>query len=612
VSDPANLSVFYFNESIGTFEPVESTVDPESHTVTGNTSHFSTFAIFYIPTWNALFDAEMNLGRGDGGGADVVNVDVVFVMDSSGSMSWNDPYGYRKTAAKNFVGSLLSGDRAAVVDFDSYARLIRPFTSDFNAVNSSINSLDADGGTDIGSGVNNANNHLIYFGDPKHAWMEILLTDGEGSYSSYYTQKAKNNNITIYTIGLGNYVDTNLLTGIATATGGKYFSVSTASDLPSVFRTISQEIEVIDTDKDGIADTTESTGFRDGFGNWYYTNPANPDTDGDGLLDGEEAGNVTTVGEKVFFKISSNPTKADSDSDGVDDLTENEYGTEPLISDSDGDKLSDGDEFGIGTDPLLKDTDGDRYNDYVEHNDPDYDPLIYEVRYSYTEISREVALGAVLGEWGAGDHDSLYYLAGWMLSGFVAVGDIRDITSSITNGDGLGTLLNALALIPGYGDAAKVTATISKFVAEHPHMIFAVAGFVAKHVDDSIDMVRKTYGNAIVDSLKAKGLKDDDITQLVKKNVNLRELHTAYKIGDDLVYVTTKQHKHVIDRHVTGTIKGKPGKSTDFFPTGNQVRPGTTTPKVMNVQDVDTLIKESIQFGKRTTEGNTFVYTWNP
>jgi hypothetical protein len=49
VPDPANLSVFYFNESIGTFEPVESTVDPVSHTVTGLTSHFSIFAVFYVP-----------------------------------------------------------------------------------------------------------------------------------------------------------------------------------------------------------------------------------------------------------------------------------------------------------------------------------------------------------------------------------------------------------------------------------------------------------------------------------------------------------------------------------------------------------------------------------
>ena len=64
--------------------------------------------------------------------------------------------------------------------------------------------------------------------------MVILLTDGQGSYSDYYTQQAINNNFTVYTVGLGSDVDTALLTGIATSTGGQYFSVSTAEDLPDV------------------------------------------------------------------------------------------------------------------------------------------------------------------------------------------------------------------------------------------------------------------------------------------------------------------------------------------------------------------------------------------
>uniref|UniRef100_UPI0013EBE229 hypothetical protein n=1 Tax=Methanolobus psychrotolerans TaxID=1874706 RepID=UPI0013EBE229 len=263
-------------------------------------------------------------------------------------------------------------------------------------------------------------------------------------------------------------------------------------------------------------------------------------------------------------------------------------------------------------DPLLKDTDGDGYDDYVEYHDADHDPLVYEVRYGYLEIGRELVLGAVLGEWGADDHDSTYYMSGWLLSGFVAVGDVRDIAASIWNGDGLGTLLNALALVPGYGDAAKVTTTVSKFVAKHPHTIFAVAGFVVKHVDESIDIVRKTYGNAIVDSLKAKGLSDDDVIQLVKKNIDLNELHTAYKIGEDVVYVTLKRDLHVEGRHITGILKGKTGQKTHFFPTGNQVRLGMTTPAIMTKQDVENLVKQSIEFGNKVPKNGRVVYTWNP
>jgi hypothetical protein len=613
VEDPSQLSIFYFDETLGTFVEIESTIDPVNHKVTGNTSHFSTFAIFYVPNWNAIFEADMNLGRG---GTDVVYVDVMFTMDSSGSMSWNDPSGYRKTAAQSFVGALISGDRAGVVDFDYYASVTRSLTDNLNAVNSSIDNLDSSGGTNIGAGVGVANKHLINSGNPEHAWMMILLTDGIGSYSSHYTQQAADNNITIYTIGLGSGVNSGLLASIATATGGQYYPVASADQLPEVFRNISGEIEPTDTDGDGLPDVTETEGFRDGFGHWYTTDPNDPDTDGDGLSDGEEAGELVEVDGRTYFKLLSDPTKVDSDGDWIDDLSENEYGTEPLISDTDGDGLIDGEEFGIGTDPLLMDTDGDGYNDYVEYYDPDHDPLVYEKRYSIFEIGRELVLGAILGEWGSDDHDSLYYMAGWMLSGFIVVGDIRDIAVSIWNGDGIGILLNALALIPGYGDAAKVTVTISKFVTKHPHMIFNVAVFVIKHVDESIDIVRKTYGDAIVDRLKTNGLDDNDIIKLVKNRVDLDELKFVSKIGDDVFYITKKDWDHIIGRHIDGSVK--PNIYTSFFPTGRKIsadikRTEFTLPKTMDDSNAVDVVFETIEKGSPNTKfKGVDEYIYNP
>lgn len=535
VTDPTNLSLFYFNESAGTFEPVESTVDPVNHTVTGLTSHFSTFAIFYVPTWNALFEAEMNLGREGGNGSNVVYVDVVFAMDSSGSMSWNDPNGYRKTAAKNFVGSLLSEDRAGVVDFDSYSSLIRPLTSDFNAVNSSINSLDASGGTNIGAGMSTANSHLINSGDPEHAWMVILLTDGQGSYSNTYTQQAINNNITVYTVGLGSDVDTALLTGIATATGGQYFSVSTAEDLPDVFRTISEEIEPTDTDGDGIPDITETTGFRDGFGNWYYTDSNNSDTDGDGLLDGDEAGVVTTVDGRVFFHFISNPLKIDSDNDGIDDPDEEEFSCAALDPDTDNDWLNDGFELEIGTEPTLTDTDFDGLGDFAEHYHPLFDPLVYEKHYSNEEISREFVLGAVLGEFGYDNHDSFYYLAGHIVSGLVALGDIRDMGASIIDGNVVDTLLNCLGLVPLGGDAAKILTNIGQFVAKHADEAGDIAIFSAKFIPAGA--FREQAVEAVIDSsdelkdarngLIAKGFTDNAVKKLTAEGIDIIKFNEA-------------------------------------------------------------------------------------
>jgi len=56
----------------------------------------------------------------------------------------------------------------------------------------------------------------------------------------------------------------------------------------------------------------------------------------------------------------------DSDNDGLLDVDEATYGTDPLLPDTDGDGLYDGVEVAGGTDPLLSDTDGDGFDDGME------------------------------------------------------------------------------------------------------------------------------------------------------------------------------------------------------------------------------------------------------
>ena len=112
-----------------------------------------------------------------------------------------------------------------------------------------------------------------------------------------------------------------------------------------------------DTDGDGLTDGEEVKR--------YHTNPLNPDTDGDGLSDGEEV-----------HKYRTDPTKWDTDGDGLSDGDEIfKYHTNPLNSDTDGDGLLDGEEvLKFHTDPLKVDTDGDGLTDWEEvkiyHTDP--------------------------------------------------------------------------------------------------------------------------------------------------------------------------------------------------------------------------------------------------
>lgn len=136
-----------------------------------------------------------------------------------------------------------------------------------------------------------------------------------------------------------------------------------------------------DTDGDGLNDGEEV--------NEYKTNPLNSDTDGDGLKDGAEVkdhktdplnkdtdGDGLTDGDEVN-RYKTNPTNQDTDGDGLKDGAEvNTHGTDPLKADTDGDSLNDGSEVNTHkTNPLAKDTDGDQLEDGEEVNKYRTNPL---------------------------------------------------------------------------------------------------------------------------------------------------------------------------------------------------------------------------------------------
>lgn len=136
-----------------------------------------------------------------------------------------------------------------------------------------------------------------------------------------------------------------------------------------------------DTDGDGLKDGDEVNNFK--------SNPLNADTDGDGLKDGDEVFNYITNptladtdgdglndGVEVIVH-KTNPSKADSDSDGLNDNDELiKYKTDPLKSDTDGEGLNDGDEIKkYKTDPLKTDTDSDGLFDGEEVIKYKTDPL---------------------------------------------------------------------------------------------------------------------------------------------------------------------------------------------------------------------------------------------
>ena len=82
------------------------------------------------------------------------------------------------------------------------------------------------------------------------------------------------------------------------------------------------------------------------------------------------------VSSGVCQNIATCGDGADSDNDGLTNLQEYNYGTDPINNDADGDGIADGDEVNIYyTDPTKKDSDGDGYDDNLELTTC-YDPII--------------------------------------------------------------------------------------------------------------------------------------------------------------------------------------------------------------------------------------------
>ncbi|MSP61442.1 MAG: VWA domain-containing protein [Myxococcales bacterium] len=147
-----------------------------------------------------------------------------------------------------------------------------------------------------------------------------------------------------------------------------------------------------DNDCDGLSDQEE---FSTVYPNGKKTDPANPDSDGDGILDGVELGRTVAIIACGFVgdadpATMTLPYEKDSDvdflHDGIEDRNHNgriDIGeTDPNSPDSDGDGLKDGDEDqnvnGVidpgETDPSRKDTDGDKIGDGIEKKITKTDP----------------------------------------------------------------------------------------------------------------------------------------------------------------------------------------------------------------------------------------------
>jgi hypothetical protein len=551
--DEADLRLFTFDTEHQLWVPssAQQTVNPADDTVTAVVDHFSIYAVFNIRNWQQTWTALGGSCDPRGGSGETVYLDVAFVLDASGSMSSNDPQGFRRAASRNFVDAMLDQDQGTVVSFASGSSLLQRLTSDKALLKSAINRVGASGGTNIGAGVSTGLAELARTSDPERAQIMILLTDGIGSYNQSLTAQAGAAGVTIYTIGLGTSIDRPLLQSIADQTGGTFTQVDDAADLPEVFREIEEDTgdDGTDTDGDGLTDCEEERPMRDSAGGLEFTSdPRLYDTDGDGLSDGEEIGpsfsfdelpvifgfDLSQLGDGKVYQVFSDPRAADTDGDGLTDAEEADFGSRARSNETDGDGLGDETEMEIGTDPNDVNTDGDKRDDGFEHvsRDGGFDPLVPTEEMSTEAYIGHFTLGATCGELLGSicEKDSLAWLAGNIAGGFFVITDLRDAIGNLFRGEFVGAGINVLSLIPVAGDAGSAVAKTVKFTRRASDQAGEALRMFMK-IDDMPQWAKvQLLDDAIdggLDGLRGKGLADDDAIRLAAKGLDMRLLDEA-------------------------------------------------------------------------------------
>ena len=188
--------------------------------------------------------------------ANANRMNVVFVMDESGSMLNTDADSLRYDAMELFLGlATESGNYMGAVAFDDDVILQRDIVGiegmgDKTALSQAVRSVSSQGDTNIGKAIETAVQMLQDSGNPALPSAIILLSDGntdldgdDAALQESYTSRdnainmARANGYTIYSVCLNANGDADPaeLLEISAATGGTSVEVKSADDLKEVF-----------------------------------------------------------------------------------------------------------------------------------------------------------------------------------------------------------------------------------------------------------------------------------------------------------------------------------------------------------------------------------------
>jgi VWFA-related protein len=205
-----------------------SVTDPDNHAVTGLPRE--AFHVFEGKVEQTLVQF----------GAEDAPVSIGIVFDSSGSM--RDKMAASRDAVAQFLALANPEDEFFLVDFNATAQVTIPFTDDVSLIRQQLLNIKAGGRTALLDAVTLAIDSMKSARHPRRAL--LIISDG-GDNDSRYTEseirrRVRESDLWIYSIGLDDRLGitlpeedhgSTLLSHLAAASGGRYFTVRNSLEL---------------------------------------------------------------------------------------------------------------------------------------------------------------------------------------------------------------------------------------------------------------------------------------------------------------------------------------------------------------------------------------------
>jgi len=196
-------------------------------------------------------------------------LNVVFVLDKSGSMNGDDKWGYVRRALDEAFKKFGTDDYVSLVTYDTSVATVFGPTRNLDAAWASrkLAEIEPDGSTNLYGGLEQGAEMLREHLSSDRINRVILLSDGLANVGPSSTEELRalaerlsGNKVRISTIGVGSDYNEDLMLGVATDSGGAYYFIDEPRKIASIFQeelqglmdVVARDIQVVITLPEGV------------------------------------------------------------------------------------------------------------------------------------------------------------------------------------------------------------------------------------------------------------------------------------------------------------------------------------------------------------------------